>query len=65
MLVITRRLGESVFIQTPSGEKIQVVLTTLKKGHARIGILAEKDVNIWRAESGVYDPNRKEEKCEK
>lgn len=51
LLVLTRRVGQSVFLRTPSGEEIEVVLLTtsgLGKDAARIGFRAPPGVAIWR-----------------
>jgi len=49
-LVLTRTLGESFVIQTPSGEIIQCVLKEKVKSGIRISIEAPKEVKIYRSE---------------
>jgi len=50
MLVVSRKLGESVTIDLPDGRVIKVTLTEVGLGKARIGIDAPRDVNIARTE---------------
>ncbi len=47
MLIITRRSGESVFID---GERIQVMVLGLKGNQVRLGITAPKAVGVHREE---------------
>lgn len=49
MLVLTRKQGESIKI----GDDIEIVLTEINKGSVRIGILAPKEMPVYRSE--VYD----------
>ena len=49
MLVLTRREGESIILNTSDGP-IEVMVTTTKTDHARIGIRAPKSVGIVRRE---------------
>lgn len=49
MLVLTRKQGESIKI----GDDIEIVITEINKGSARIGILAPKDMPVYRSE--IYD----------
>ncbi len=46
MLVLTRRLGESIVI----GENIIVTVLSVKGGQVRLGIEAPKEVSIQREE---------------
>jgi carbon storage regulator len=46
MLTLTRKVGESIRI----GEEIQIVVKEIRRNHVRIGILAPKDVKIYREE---------------
>lgn len=46
MLILTRRVGESIIV----GDDIEIKLTEIKGGQARIGIKAPDSVNIRRAE---------------
>ncbi len=51
MLVLTRKEGESIVLDTPQG-KITIVVVEARDHHgaARIGIDAPRDVPIWREE---------------
>lgn len=48
MLVLTRRIGERVRIETPSGEVIWITLTDVRRDRASLGIDAPKEVVIAR-----------------
>lgn len=50
MLILTRRPGESFFINTPSGDKIVITNIEMKGRQARIGINAPPEYNIVREE---------------
>lgn len=54
MLVLTRKQGESIRI----GDDIEIVITEINKGSARIGILAPKNTTIYRKE--IYERILKE-----
>jgi carbon storage regulator len=54
MLILTRKLGESIMI----GDRIEVVLTDLNNGAARIGINAPKEMPVYRKE--IYEKILKE-----
>ena len=54
MLVLTRKQGESIRI----GDDIEIVVTDINKGSARIGILAPKSMTIYRKE--IYERILKE-----
>jgi carbon storage regulator CsrA len=49
-LVLTRRIGETVVLELPSGEQIDVVLLEAKGSRGRIGIDAPPEVHIVREE---------------
>jgi carbon storage regulator len=49
MLILTRKLGESIKI----GDDIEIKLLSTKGDQARICINAPDDVDIWREE--IYD----------
>lgn len=49
MLILTRRVGESLMI----GENITVTVTGIKGDQVRIGITAPRDVPVHRQE--IYD----------
>ncbi len=46
MLILTRKLGESVVI----GDNIKVTVTDIKNGQIKLGISAPKDVTVNREE---------------
>ena len=46
MLVLTRKLGESIII----GENIQLSVVEINKNNIKIGINAPKDITIYREE---------------
>jgi carbon storage regulator len=50
MLVITRRPGESIIIETPSGEYIEIAVLGVKGNQVRVGTAAPADVTILRDE---------------
>lgn len=49
-LVLSRKLGEKIYIKTKSGDEIVVVLTDIDRGKVRIGFKADKSVEILREE---------------
>ena len=50
MLILTRHPGETIIIETPAGERIQVVVLGVKGNQVRVGIEAPADVTILREE---------------
>ena len=50
MLILTRRVGESIIIETPAGERIQVTVLGVKGNQVRIGTDAPEDIQIMREE---------------
>jgi carbon storage regulator len=50
MLILTRRVGETVIIELPTGEKIQVAVLGVKGNQLRIGTEAPDDIQIMREE---------------
>ena len=61
MLTLTRKVGESIRI----GDDIEIVVKEIRRNQVRIGIVAPRDVAIYREE--VYDaiqgqPDEAEEK---
>ena len=46
MLILTRKLGESIII----GENVQLSVVEINKNNIKIGINAPKDVTIYREE---------------
>jgi len=61
MLILTRRIGESLVIDNPvsGGEPITVTVLGVKGNQIRIGIDAPKDITILREEliSDVHNLN--------
>lgn len=55
MLILTRRVGESIKIS----DSIDVTILGVKSGQVRIGINAPKDVSIHREE--IYEKIKREE----
>ena len=56
MLILTRKIGESILV----GDDIEIILTELNKGSARIGIKAPRSMPVYRKE--IYDKILKENK---
>ncbi len=46
MLTLTRKVGESIRI----GDDIQIVVKEIRRNHVRIGILAPREIKIYREE---------------
>ena len=46
MLVLTRKLGESIVI----GDRIVVTVVRLENGHVRLGIEAPREIAVFREE---------------
>jgi carbon storage regulator len=55
MLILTRRVGESVVI----GDDVAVTVLGVKGNQVRIGVTAPKDVTVHRQE--IYERIKKEE----
>ena len=54
MLILTRRPGETIIIELPTGEKIQVTVLAIKGNQVSIGTNAPDDIAIVREE--LYEP---------
>jgi len=54
MLILTRRVGETVII----GDEVQVTVLGVKGNQVRLGVTAPKDVAVHRSE--IYDRIKKE-----
>lgn len=50
MLILTRRIGEAIAIETPTGKLIEVVVLDIKGNQVRIGTTAPEDVTVLREE---------------
>jgi len=48
MLVLTRRIGETLLIELPTGETIRATVTGVNGNQARLGTQAPEDVRIVR-----------------
>lgn len=53
MLVLTRKLGEAVFI----GDEIRIEVLSMNGGRVSLGITAPGNVGIQRLEISVADPS--------
>jgi carbon storage regulator len=50
MLILTRRPGESIIIELPTGEQITVTVLSVKGNQVKIGTAAPDDIPIVREE---------------
>ena len=50
MLILTRKIGESLIIQTSTGEEIEIVVLSIKGKQVKIGTEAASDVTVLREE---------------
>ena len=50
MLVLTRKIGESLIIQTSTGEEIEIVVLGIKGKQVQLGTEAASDVTVLREE---------------
>ena len=50
MLVVTRRPGEAIVIELPSGELIEVTVLGVKGNQVRLGTGAPEDILVLREE---------------
>lgn len=50
MLVLSRNQGESIVIQTPAGELVEVMIVECQGKKIRVGIEAPKDHIVYRKE---------------
>lgn len=58
MLILTRKVGESIMI----GESVEVKVLGLRAGQIKIGIEAPKDLKVHREE--IYERIRMEQESE-
>jgi carbon storage regulator len=58
MLILTRRVGETVVI----GDDVQVTVLGVKGNQVRLGVTAPRDVSVHRLE--IYERIRKEQGLE-
>ena len=59
MLILTRKVGESIMI----GESVEVKVLGLRAGQIKIGIEAPKDLKVHREE--IYERIRAEEESKR
>ena len=60
MLVLTRKLGDVVFI----GDEIRIEVLSMKGGRVSLGITAPGNVDVQRLEtSGAVDPSHLADDC--
>ncbi len=57
MLVITRRVSESILI----GSDIVITIVRIGEDKVRIGVTAPKEITILRSEIGPWDSNKRKE----
>ena len=50
MLILTRRIGETIIIELPSGEQIRVLVQGVKGNQVRISTQAPDEIHIMREE---------------
>ena len=50
MLILSRITGESIIIQTPNGDKIEVVISLVQGKKIRLGVNAPKNHLVYRKE---------------
>ena len=50
MLVLTRRVGESIVFELPTGDPIKITVLGVKGNQVRIGTGAPDDIKILREE---------------
>jgi len=50
MLILTRRVGETIIIEPPTGEQIEVTVLGVKGNQVRIGTQAPDNIPIVREE---------------
>jgi len=58
MLILTRRTGEALIIETPDGERITVTVLEVNGNQVRIGTDAPADIAIVREELLRAGPER-------
>lgn len=58
MLILTRRPGETIVIETPSGEKVDVTVLQNNGPQVRLGVTAPKATTIDRQE--IYQRKKAE-----
>jgi len=59
MLCLTRKIGESIICTLEDGREVRIVLLDVRAGRARLGVEADRDVSVRRAELVATDSYRK------
>jgi carbon storage regulator CsrA len=62
-LMLTRRVGESVVIETPAGPVVVMLAEVDRRGdRVRLGFAADRSIAIWRSElKEMMEADRKNE----
>ena len=55
MLILTRRPGEALIIETPAGELIEIIVLEVRGNQVRLGTDAPDDIAIVREELNEPD----------
>jgi len=58
MLILTRRPGETLIIETPAGERIEVTVLEVKGNQVKIGTDAPNEIAIVREELLEKSPTK-------
>lgn len=61
MLILSRKVNESLIISVPGQEEpIEIVVTELNSGQVRLGIQASRGCRIWRKELFLIEEYNKQ-----
>ena len=58
MLVLSRKVGESIIVTLPGGQKVVVTLVELDRGRVRLSVCAPREVPVYRGE--IIEARQKE-----
>ena len=62
MLVLSRKVDETLVFTTPEGRRIEVMLVEIRTGkYVRLGVKADRDVHIIRGELEGKPPQEPKE----
>lgn len=50
MLLLFRKIGETIYVDTPDGSEIKIVVIALYQNGVKLGIKAPENFNIYREE---------------